>query len=200
MKKVNSTIEVVNAMNESKKTKGFKSVNAENANQIKPKLSEVKNNFISFIKSKEEIGLNKFFKLFAEFKNDCPNMYADFLSVNNLDFSVNYDFSWFAKNCPSIEIDGKKEFARWAKVTEKNPKNENDKYNREINGVLQTLKPYYCTRANYEQYLSMLLDVIREQKRIKRAKEKAKKEQEKAESKALQIEKLQKELAKLMSA
>ena len=200
MKKVNTTIEIANTINESKNTKGFKVSNSNNANAIKPKASETKQTFISYVRNKEEITLNKFFKLFNEFKNETPNLYADFLASYNLDFNTEYTFKWFSSLCPSVQVDGKNEFAKWVKVTEKNPKNENELYNREINGILQTLKPYKCIRANYEQYLAMFMDVIREQNRIKRAKEKAKKEQEKADNKALQIEKLQKELAKLMSA
>ena len=200
MKKVNVTTEIANVMNECKSTKGFKIANAENANAIKPKASETKQAFISYVRNKEEITLNKFFKLFNEFKNETPNLYADFLVAYNLDFSVEYSFKWFSNLCPSVEIDGKNEFSKWVKVTEKNPQNENVNYNRTVNGVLQTLIPYKCHKANYEQFLSMFIDVIREQKRIKRQLEKEKKAKEKIESRNAQIEKLQKELAKLMCA
>lgn len=206
--KVNANVETMQAINESKQTKGFKVANAQTSQMQKPKLSETKGAFIAFIRNKEEIGLNKFFKLLQGFKEENPNGYADFLASANLDFATEYTFKWFSTNCPTMEINGKKEFAKWVKVTDKTPLNENTDYNRETEkGAMQTLKPYYCVRANYEQYLSMFMDVIREIKRIKRLKEKAQKEAEKqanaekqAKAKLDKIAKLQAELAKLQCA
>ena len=191
--KVNANVETMQVINESKQTKGFKVANAQTSQMQKPKLSETKSAFISFIRNKEEIGLNKFFKLLQGFKEENPNGYADFLASANLDFNTDYSFKWFSANCPTMEINGKKEFAKWTKVSEKYPLNENADYNRETEkGTFQTLKPYFCVRANYEQYLSMFMDVIREIKRKKRLQEKAQKEAEK-------IAKLQAELAKLQA-
>lgn len=205
---VNASVEVMQSVTESKQTKGFKPANSENATIVKPSIKDTKNAFIAFIRTKEEIGLNKFFKLFEAFKKDSPKAYGEFLAANNLDFSLDYSFKWFAANCPSMEINGKKEFAKWVKVTENTPANEKEEYNRFTEkGVQQTLKAYCCTRANYEQYLSMFMDVIREIKRTKRLAEKARKESEKlanaeklAKAKAERIEKLKIELAKLQAA
>lgn len=208
MKKKNVNAETMQVVNESKKTKGFHVSNAETSQNKKLKLSETKGAFISFIRNKEEIGLNKFFKLLQSFKAESPSAYADFLASANLDFATDYNFKWFSTNCPTIEVNGKKEFAKWVKVSEKNPLNKNSEYNRVTEtGKEQTLKPYLCIRANYEQYLSMFMDVIREIKRKKRLAEKAEKEAKKLQSaekqakeKAEKIEKLQKELAKLQAA
>ena len=205
--KVNASVETMQAINESKQTKGFNVANSQTSQMQKPKLTETKSAFISFIRNKEEIGLNKFFKLLQGFKEANPNGYADFLASANLDFSTEYTFKWFSANCPTMEINGKKEFAKWVKVTDKNPLNENVAYNRETEkGTFQTLKPYYCIRANYEQYLSMFMDVIREIKRVKRLQDKKKKDEEKqanaekqAKAKAERIAKLQLELAKLQA-
>ena len=207
-KNVNANVETMQVINESKQTKGFKVANAQTSQMQKPKLSETKSAFISFIRNKEEIGLNKFFKLLQGFKEENPNGYADFLASANLDFSTEYTFKWFSANCPTMEINGKKEFAKWIKVSEKNSLNKNVDYNRETEkGTFQTLKPYFCVRANYEQYLSMFMDVIREIKRKKRLQEKAQREAEKqanaekqAKAKADKIAKLQAELAKLQAA
>lgn len=205
---VNASVEVMQSVTESKQTKGFKPANSGNATMLKPSVKDTKKAFIAFIRTKEEIGLNKFFKLFEGFKKDSPKAYGEFLAANNLDFSLDYSFKWFATNCPSMEIDGKKEFSKWVKVTDKTPANENGAYNRfSESGIQQTLKPYYCIRANYEQYLSMFMDVIREIKRAKRLAEKARKEGEKlanaeklAKAKAEKLEKLKMELAKLQAA
>ena len=205
--KVNASVETMEAINESKQTKGFKVANAQTSQAQRPKLPETKSAFISFIRNKEEIGLNKFFKLLQGFKEENPNGYADFLASANLDFATEYTFKWFSANCPTMEINGKKEFAKWVKVTEKYPLNENEEYNRVTEkGVSQTLKPYFCVRANYEQYLSMFMDVIREMKRKKRIAEKEAKEKEKeanaekqVKAKADRIAKLQAELAKLQA-
>lgn len=196
--KINSSVEIANLMNESKQTKGFKSVNSQNSQILKPKLSEAKSLFISFIRNKEEIGLNKFFKLLKGFKEEDLDGYKDFIFGANLDLNTEYTFKWFSENCPFMEINGKKEFAKWVKVTEKNPLNKNKQYNRETEkGIQQTLKPYYCVRANYEQYLSMFMDVIREIKRAKRLLEIEKNKDKIIKDKQNTILKLQKELEKL---
>ena len=196
--KVNASVETMEVINESKQTKGFKVANAQTSQMQKPKLSETKSAFISFIRNKEEIGLNKFFKLLQGFKEENPNGYKDFLFSANLDLNTDYSFKWFSVNCPFMEIDGKKEFAKWVKVTEKNTLNKNESYNRETEkGTKQTLKPYFCVRANYEQYLSMFMDVIREIKRKKRIAEKEANKDKTIKEKKEAIAKLQKELDKL---
>lgn len=196
--KVNASVETMQSINESKQTKGFKVANSQTSQMQKPKLSETKSAFISFIRNKEEIGLNKFFKLLQGFKEENSSAYADFLASANLDFATEYSFKWFSANCPTMEINGKKEFAKWVKVTDKYPKNEKEEYNRETEkGVQQTLKPYFCVRANYEQYLSMFMDVIREIKRKKRASEIEKNKDKMIKEKKAAIEKLQKELDKM---
>lgn len=196
--KVNASIETMEAINESKQTKGFKGANSQTSQTQKPKLSETKSAFISFIRNKEEIGLNKFFKLLQGFKEENRDAYSDFLASANLDFATEYTFKWFSANCPTMEINGKKEFAKWVKVNEKNPLNDNADYNRETEkGTMQTLKPYYCVRANYEQYLSMFMDVIREIKRKKRITEKEANKAKTIKDTKDAIAKLQKELEKL---
>ena len=196
--KANVSIETMEAINESKQTKGFKVANAETSQAQKTKLSETKSAFISFIRNKEEIGLNKFFKLLQGFKEENYKGYTDFLASANLDFATEYNFKWFSANCPTMEINGKKEFAKWVKVTEKYPLNENEEYNRVTEkGVSQTLKPYFCIRANYEQYLYMFMDVIREMKRKKRIAEFEKNKDKMINNKKEAIAKLQKELDKL---
>lgn len=186
-------------------TTSAKPAPAENANEKQPTRKETRGAFLQFIVSREEIGLNKFFKLFAAFKAENPAGYGEFLAARNLDFSQDYDFAWFAKNCPAVEENGKKEFARWRKVTDKQPASANPAYNRTTEkGVIYTLVPYHCTRANWEQYDSMFNDVLREIARVKREKERARKEKEKAETaaklakkKVARIEELKKEIAKL---
>lgn len=186
-------------------TTSAKPAPAENANEKQPTRKETRGAFLQFIVSREEIGLNKFFKLFSAFKAENPAGYGEFLAARNLDFSQDYDFAWFAKNCPFVEENGKKEFARWRKVTDKQPASENPAYNRTTEkGVHYTLVAYNCTRANWEQYEKMFNDVLREIARVKREKAKAENEKKKAETarllaekKTAKIEALQKGLAKL---
>lgn len=164
-------------------TQSAKPAPAETANESKPTRKDTRGAFLQFIVSREEIGLNKFFKLFAAFKSENPAAYGEFLAARNLDFATDYSFAWFKANCPSIEENGKQEFARWRKVTDKQPANENPAYNRvSEKGVMYTLVAYHCTRANWGQYESMFNDVLREIARLKREKEKARKEKEKAET------------------
>ena len=186
-------------------TKSAKPAPAETANEKQPTRKDTRGAFMQFIVSREEIGLNKFFKLFSAFKAENPAAYGEFLAARNLDFNTDYSFAWFKANCPSVEENGKQEFARWRKVTEKQPANENPAYNRVTEkGVQYTLVAYRCTRANWEQYESMFNDVLREIARLKREKAKAESEKKKAETaqklaekKTARIEALQKELAKL---
>lgn len=193
-----TNVETLQAIKESKNVKGFKVANSENSQILKPKLSETKNVFISFIRNKEEIGLNKFFKLLQGFKEENPNGYKEFLFSANLDLNTEYTFKWFSENCPYMEINGKKEFAKWVKVTDKNPLNKNSEYNRITEkGINQTLKPYLCIKANYEQFLSMFMDVIREIKRKKRIQEIEKNKDKIINDKKQAILKLQKDLEKL---
>lgn len=193
-----TNVETLQAIKESKNVKGFKVSNSENSQILKPKLSETKNVFISFIRNKEEIGLNKFFKLLQGFKEENPNGYKEFLFSANLDLNTEYTFKWFSENCPYMEINGKKEFAKWVKVTDKNPLNKNSEYNRVTEkGINQTLKPYLCIKANYEQFLSMFMDVIREIKRKKRIQEIEKNKDKIINDKKQAILKLQKDLEKL---
>ena len=198
---------VVNKVNNAQgvTTESAKPAPAISASETKPTRKETRGAFMQFIVSREEIGINKFFKLFAAFKAENPAGYGEFLAARNLDFSVDYSFAWFAKNCPAIEENGKKEFAYWKKVTDNQPASENPAYNRETEkGVRYTLVAYHCTRANWEQYEKMFNDVLREVARVKREKERARKQAEKAETaqklaekKTARIEALQKELAKL---
>ena len=193
-----TNVETLQAIKESKNVKGFKVSNSENSQILKPKLSETKNLFISFIRNKEEIGLNKFFKLLQGFKEENPNGYKEFLFSANLDLNTEYTFKWFSENCPFMEINGKKEFAKWVKVTDKNPLNKNSEYNRVTEkGINQTLKPYLCIKANYEQFLSMFMDVTREIKRKKRIQEIEKNKDKIINDKKQAILKLQKDLEKL---
>lgn len=186
-------------------TKGYKPAPAESANDLKPSRKETRGDFLKFIISKEEISINKFFKLFAQFKEENPAGYADFLAARNLDFATDYSFAWFKKFCPSIEENGKPAFAYWRKVSDNVPANDNPAYNRVTEkGVHYTLVAYNCTRANWEQYEKMFNDVLREIARVKREKAKAENEKKKAETarllaekKTAKIEALQKELAKL---
>jgi hypothetical protein len=159
------------AVKESNDTKGFKPSNAVTSQNVKPKFSEAKARFINFVVKREEIGMSKFFKMFAEFKANDIKGYEDFLVSKNLDFATDYTFKWFTSNCPTMLVNGKKEFAKWVKVSEKNPLNENELYNRTSEkGTQYTLKPYLCTKANWESYLSMFTDVINEVKRLQRVK------------------------------
>lgn len=196
------------AVKESNDTKGFKPANSVTSQAMKPKFSEAKSRFITFVVKREEIGLSKFFKMFAEFKAADIKGYEDFLAAKNLDFNTDYSFKWFTTNCPTMEIAGRKEFAKWVKVSEKNPANENEAYNRTTaKGTQYTLKPYLCTKANWESYLSMFTDVINEVKRLQREKAAASKAKEKAanaekaiKAKTEKIAALKAQLAKLEAA
>lgn len=197
------------AVQESNNTKGFKPANAVTSQSVtKPKFSEAKSRFINFVVKREEIGISKFFKMFAEFKAADIKGYEDFLVAKNLDFNTDYSFNWFIANCPTMEIAGKKEFAKWVKVSDKVPANENAVYNRTTaKGVQYTLVPYLCTKANWEMYLTMFTNVISEVKRKQREKEAAYKAKEKAanaekaiKAKAEKIAALKAQLAKLEAA
>ncbi len=186
-------------------TKGDKPAPAGSANETKATRKETRGVFMQFIISKEEISINKFFKLFTAFKEENPAAYGEFLAARNLDFSADYSFVWFAANCPAVEVDGKKTFAYWKRVTDNQPANDNPAFNRVTKkGVQYTLVPYNCHRANWEQFEKMFNDVLREISRKKREKAKADFEKKKAETvrllaekKAAKIEALQKELTKL---
>lgn len=162
--------------------------------------------FIAFVCAKEKIGLNKFFKLFEEFKNEDPCGFKDYLLARKMDANVDYTYKWFSLNCPSItDENGKKHFAKWVKVSEKNPKSEKVEYNRTTaTGVEYTLKVYNCFKANYEQYEAMLNHVVSNVKRIRRETESLrkapKKRNELIKSKMEEVARLQAQLQKLRTA
>lgn len=197
MKKVNANVNVIESVNASKKTKGYKVANAENANASIPTRKETKATFISYICSKEEISISKFFRLFQSFKGENPLHYSEFCNAHGLNVSENYSFEWFVVNCPKDE-NGK--FARWTKVNENHKANEKAEFNRTTEkGVQYTLIPYVCLRANYEQFMQMFLGVISEIKRLKREKEAAKRKEEKAAKEAERAAKQNERLLKAVS-
>lgn len=209
MKKINGTNEAVeNVMNvvSNEIVKSGKSGVSLQSEAVKPSRKDSRSRFIAFIRNREEIGLNKFFKLFEAFRSDDKDGYTDYLISRNMDIHVEYTFKWFSENCPFVvDANGKKEFAKWRKVSGRYPESDTPEYNREMKtGVKYTLVPYRCYRANWEQYESMLNDVVANMKRIKREAEAAKKAAEaeankaKAEkTKSDRIAKLEAELKKL---
>lgn len=212
MKKINATPatmdNVINTVTNDliKSKKSGKSVQSESVAVTRRSSKE---RFIAYVCTKEEIGLNKFFKLFENFKNEDPNGFRDYLYARKMDTNVNYTYKWFSLNCPAIKDEsGKKQFAKWVKVTEKNPKSENPEYNRtSLTGVEYTLKPYNCFRANYEQYEAMLNHVVSNIKRIEResaavrkANEKSANRDELIKAKKAEIARMQAQLLKLETA
>ena len=192
---------VINEVSNAQTTKGAKQKAKVNSVSVAPTRKETKTRFMSFICSREEISINKFFKLLNAFKAEDINGYNEYLSARKMDSSLDYSFEWFKDNCPKMEGN----FAKWVKVNGKNPKNENEDYNRVTeNGIEYTLKPYNCFRANWEQYEQILNDVVKDLARIARErKAKAKAEQnekKQAEKKATEIEKLKARLAELENA
>lgn len=182
MKKANVTTEVAQAMNESTKVKGAKQGKAVTSMSNAPTKKEVKQDFISFIVSNEEISVSKFFKLFAEFKVKHPQRYANYCTANNLNLNTEYSFTWFAEHCPK---DANGNFAKWVKVSEKVAKNENEAYNRTTEkGVTYTLVPFNTNKASYEQFLPLFQFVVADVKRIEREKARKEREAEKAKEKA----------------
>ena len=161
--------EVINATS----TKGDKQKSVtETATTIKPTRTETKREFVDFIRTKEDISLNKFFKLLKAFRTNDPTNYTRYMYARNMDIEIKYDFIWFSENCP--KLDGK--FAKWCKVTEKRKANENQEYNYTTEkGVQYTLVEYNFVKANWEQYISALDDVVRNIKRLQREKAKAEK-------------------------
>ena len=210
-----NNIEVLNAV-VNQVVKSGKQRKAENSTTLQAVgKAETRARFMAYITSSEQMGLNKFFKLFNAFKASDPEGYAEYLAARKMDVSIDYTFEWFKCNCPSL--DGT--FAKWVKVTDKNPANEDNQYNRRTAaGVQYTLIAYNCFRANWEQYERILNDVVREVKRLQNertaiataqrkeaaAKEKAEKaallEKKKAAAKAKELEKLTRRLKELQAA
>ena len=181
MKKANVPIEVAQSVNESAKTKGSKVSNCETSQKVATTKKESKANFLSYVISKEQISVSKFFRLFNEFKAESPLQYAEYISAYNLNLNTEYSFDWFKANCPKDENGN---FAKWAKVSEKNPANKKAEFNRTTEkGVSYTLVAFPTLKANYEQFLSMFQSVLAEVKRIEREKAKAEREAEKAKAK-----------------
>lgn len=205
MKKINATSQANEAiMNQvtNEITKGKKSGKSEQSEAIKPTRKDTKNRFIAFVVNKEEIGLNKFFKLFEAFKKEDLDGFKDYLFARNMDTKVDYSFKWFKENCPFVlDEQGNKQFAKWTKVTEKHPLNENEAYNRITEkGACYTLIPYNCYKANWEQYEQMLNHVIANIKRLKREEETEKKRKENEANKLKVLEGKEKQLKKLEEA
>lgn len=168
---------------------------------LTPTRKETRARFISYICSSEQISINKFFKLFNTFKAEDPEGYKEYISARKMDLNIDYTFEWFKNNCPTIEGN----FAKWVKVTEKVKANEKTEYNRlTAGGVKYTLVSYNCYRANWEQYETILNDVVKEVRRIaKENAEKAaaeKREKQKAAAKLSEIEKLKAKLQALEAA
>lgn len=197
MKKVNANVNVIESVKTAKISKGCKVVNAENANNISPTRKQTKEIFISYICSKEEISISKFFRLFQTFKTDNPIQYSEFCTAYGLSVEIDYSFEWFVANCPK---DGNGKFAKWVKVNENHKANEKAEFNRTTEkGVQYTLVPYVCLRANYEQFMLMFLGVVSEIKRLKREKEAAKRKEEKAAKEAERAAKQNERLLKAVS-
>lgn len=181
-KNVNVSVEIANVVNESKKTKGAKVANSENSMKVTPTKKEMRQTFVSYICSKEEISVSKFFRLLHQWKADNVEEYKAFISAYNLNLGIDYTFDWFASNCPKDENGN---FAKWTKVSEKVCANENEAYNRKSDkGVIYTLVAYTTLRADYIQFMQMFLDVVHEINRKQREADKAKREAKKAKEKA----------------
>lgn len=197
MKKVNANVNVIESVKAAKVSKGCKVVNAENANNVLPTKKQTKETFISYICSKEEISISKFFRLFQTFKTDNPIQYSEFCTAYGLSIETDYSFEWFVTNCPKDE-NGK--FAKWVKVNENHKANEKAEFNRMTEkGVQYTLIAYVCLRANYEQFMQMFLGVISEIKRLKRESEAEKRKAEKAQKEAEKAAKQNERLLKAVS-
>lgn len=191
MKKANVQTEVAEAMNVSNKTKGTKVSNCENSMKLQPTRKDTKQTFTSYIVSKEQISVSKFFRLFQSFKKDSPQQYADFCSAYNLNLNDDYSFDWFVANCPKDENGT---FAKWTKVSDKVKANENEAFNRKTDkGLVYTLVAYVSLKADYMQFMQMFLNVVNEVKRVQREKlleeRKAEREKAKAEREKKQTEK-----------
>lgn len=191
MKKTNVQIEVAEAINVSNKTKGTKVANSENSMKLQPTKKDTKQTFTSYIVSKEQISVSKFFRLLQSFKADSPLQYADFCTAYNLNMNETYSFDWFVANCPKDENGT---FAHWKKVSEAVKANKNEAYNRTTEkGVVYTLVPYVSLKADYMQFMNMFLGVVSDLKRKERerlaAERKAEREKAKAEKEKKQAEK-----------
>ena len=182
MKKTNVNVVIAENMNESVKTKGTKVANANNSMKVVPTKKEMKQTFVSYIVSKEQISVSKFFRLLQAWRKESTNAYNDFISAYNLNLNEDYTFEWFVANCPKTEDNS---FARWVKVNEKVVANKNDMYNRKTEkGVVYTLVPYTTLKADYMQFMQMFLNVVNEIKRLQREKIAKEKAEEKAKAKA----------------
>lgn len=191
MKKANLNVKIAKAMNESKKTKGFHVANVESTSNVQPTKKETKQTFVSYIVSKEEISVSKFFRLLNNWKTDDKNGYTDFCTAYNLAVNETYDFNWFIANCPKDENGN---FAKWTKVSEKVSANKDDAFNRVTEkGTIYTLVAYVSLKADYLQFMQMFLNVVANVKRLQRekvaAENKAKKEAAKKEAEKKQHEK-----------
>ena len=170
------TAETAEQMKESKTSKGFKPSKSENTMLAAPSRTETKKTFVSYIVSKEEISISKFFRLFASFKSDNESQYKEFISAYKLNLNETYDFNWFMTNCPKDENGN---FAQWKKVSEKFPKSEKSEFNRKTaKGVEYTLVAYNTMKADYTQFISVFMNVVHEIKRIQSEKAAAEKENE----------------------
>lgn len=181
------TAETAVQMNESKNSKGFKPSKSENTMLVISSRTETKKTFVSYIVSKEEISISKFFRLFASFKSDNENQYKEFISAYKLNLNETYDFSWFISNCPKDENGN---FAQWKKVSEKYPKSEKAEFNRKTaKGVEYTLVAYNTMKADYTQFISVFMNVVNEIKRIQSEKAAAEKAAKKAAAEKAAAEK-----------
>lgn len=184
-KKVNLSVNVAEQVNESAKTKGAKVSNCMTSMSVPPTKKETKANFISYLVSKEEISVSKFFRLFNDFKVEEPLKYAEYISAYKLNLKVDYTFEWFKVNCPTINVNGKETFAYWKKVSESTPANEKAEYNRiSEKGVTYTLVPYVTLKADYTQFLTMFLAVVSNVNRLQREAEQEKRKAEQERAKA----------------
>lgn len=205
MKKINATSQaneaIVNQVT-NEITKAKKSGKSEQSEAVKVTRKDTRNRFISFVVNKEEIGLNKFFKLFEAFKKEDLDGFKDYLFARNMDTKIDYSFNWFKENCPSIvDANGKPQFAKWTKVSEKYSVSKNEAYNRiSEKGVMYTLVAYNCYKANWEQYEAMLNHVIANIKRLQREKDAEKKRKENEANKVKTIEDKKKQIEKLQQA
>lgn len=178
MKKTNVDVAVAQAMNESAKTKGAKVVNSNNSMKVQPTKKDTKQTFVSYIVSKEQISVSKFFRLLQNWKSEDVNGYNDFCTAYNLNQNEIYSFDWFVANCPKDENGN---FAKWVKVSEKVVANKDESYNRKTEkGVIYTLVAYQSLKADYLQFMQMFLNVVSNVKRLQREKVAAEKAAEKA--------------------
>lgn len=182
MKKVNVNAAVAESMKASNKTKCSKVANSNNSMKVQPTRKETKQTFVSYIVSKEQISVSKFFRLLQSWKTEDINGYNNFISAYNLNLNENYSFEWFVANCPKDENGV---FAKWVKVSEKVAANKNESYNRKTEkGVIYTLVPYVSLKADYMQFMQMFLNVVNETKRLQREKAAAERKAEKEKAAA----------------